>query len=140
MLTGATPDGRNAGEVLADGSASPMRGRDTHGPTAVLRSAMKIERAGFQSLLHNMKIHPSSLKTTEDLKKLSDLIRTYFDNGGKHIQFNVVDKKTLLDAQKNPEAHRNVIVRVAGYSAYFIQLDKPMQDEVILRTEHELRT
>ena len=82
-----------------------------------------------------MKFDPSALKSTEDLRKLSDLIRTYFGQGGKHIQINVVDRDTLLDAQKHPEKHRDLIVRVAGYSAYFVQLAKPLQDEVIKRSE-----
>ena len=84
-----------------------------------------------------MKFHPSSLKTTEDLRKLSFLIRTYFSRNGKHIQFNVVNKETLIKAQENPGQHKDLIVRIAGYSAYFVQLGKPMQNEIIGRTEHE---
>ena len=137
-LTGATPDSRYAGENLADGSISAAQGRDTHGPTALLRSAMQIDQIPFSSTLLNMKMHPSALKTTEDLRKLSMLIRTYFSNGGKHVQFNVVSKDTLLDAQVKPEAHRDLVVRVAGYSTYFIQLSKPIQEDIISRTEHEL--
>ena len=137
-LTGATPDGRYAGEVLADGSMSPMRGRDTCGPTAVIKSASKIDQAPYQGTLLNMKFHPSALQTTEDLKKLSALTRTYFSLGGKHIQFNIIDKETLIDAQEHPEKHRDLIVRIAGYSAYFVQLGKPIQDEVIGRMEHKL--
>jgi pyruvate formate-lyase/glycerol dehydratase family glycyl radical enzyme len=136
-LTGATPDGRYAGECLADGTVSPMRGMDTHGPTAALNSAMKINQASYQAALLNMKFHPSSLKTTEDLRKLSFLIRTYFSQNGKHIQFNVVNEETLRAAQQQPEKHKDLLVRVAGYSAYFIQLGKPMQEEIIKRTEHE---
>jgi pyruvate formate-lyase/glycerol dehydratase family glycyl radical enzyme len=136
-LTGATPDGRYAGECLADGTVSAMRGMDTHGPTAALNSAMKIDQAAYQAALLNMKFHPSSLKTTEDLRKLSFLIRTYFSRNGKHIQFNVVNKKTLRAAQKRPEKHKDLLVRIAGYSAHFIQLGKPMQEEIIKRTEHE---
>ena len=134
-LTGATPDGRSAGEILADGTMSPMRGMDTGGPTAVLKSAMKIDQVPYQATLLNMKFHPSALQTTEDLTKLSYLIKTYFDFGGKHIQFNVVDRDTLIDAQEHPENHRDLIVRVAGYSAYFVQLGKAVQDEIIGRTE-----
>jgi formate C-acetyltransferase len=136
-LTGATPDGRYAGECLADGTLSAMRGMDTHGPTAMIHSAMKIDQVPYQAALLNMKFHPSSLKTPEDLRKLSFLIRTYFSRNGKHIQFNVIDKETLLDAQKSPEIHRDLLVRVAGYSAHFVQLGKPMQDEIIGRTEHK---
>ncbi len=134
-LTGATPDGRYAGECLADGSMSPMRGRDTCGPTAVIKSASKIDQIPYQSTLLNMKFHPSALKKEEDLLKLAVLIRTYFSLGGKHIQFNVVNRETLLEAQKHPENHRDLVVRIAGYSAYFVQLGKPMQDEIIGRTE-----
>jgi pyruvate formate-lyase/glycerol dehydratase family glycyl radical enzyme len=135
-LTGATPDGRYAGECLADGTVSPMRGRDTRGPTAVILSAMKIDQVPYQASLLNMKLHPSALRTREDLVKLSILIRTYFSRNGKHIQFNVVDRNTLLSAQQAPENYRDLIVRIAGYSAYFVQLGKPMQDEIIGRTEH----
>jgi formate C-acetyltransferase len=136
-ITGATPDGRYAGECLADGTVSPMRGMDLHGPTAALNSAMKIDQKVYQAALLNMKFHPSSLKTNEDLRKLSFLIRTYFAENGKHIQFNVVNRKVLTDAQQNPERHKDLIVRIAGYSAYFTQLGKPMQNEIIGRTEHQ---
>ena len=136
-LTGATPDGRYAGECLADGTVSPMRGMDLHGPTAALNSAMKIDQTTYQAALLNMKFHPSSLKTAEDLRKLSFLIRTYFSMNGKHIQFNVVNRKVLTEAQENPERHQDLIVRIAGYSAYFTQLGRPMQNEIIGRTEHE---
>lgn len=136
-LTGATPDGRCAGEPLADGTMSPMRGMDTHGPLASLKSAAKIDQVPFQSTLLNSKFHPSALKTTEDLRKLSHLIRTYFSMGGKHIQFNVVSREKLIDAQKHPENYRDLVVRMAGYSAYFVQLSKVTQDDIIARTEHQ---
>ena len=136
-LTGATPDGRYAGETLADGTISPAQGKDTDGPTAVIRSAMTINQIPFQATLLNMKFHPSALKTTEDMKKLSFLIKTYFSAGGKHVQFNVINKEMLLDAQEHPEKHRDLIVRVAGYSAYFVQLTKTVQNEIMARTEHE---
>jgi pyruvate-formate lyase len=135
-LTGATPDGRYAGETLADGTMSAAQGRDTHGPTALIRSAMTINQAPFQATLLNMKFHSSALRSEEDIRKLSLLIRTYFSQGGKHVQFNVVDREILADAQEHPEIHRDLIVRVAGYSAYFITLGKPVQDEIIKRTEH----
>lgn len=135
-LTGATPDGRFRGETLADGSCSPAQGRDTNGPTAVLRSAMALNQRRFQATLLNMKFDPTALKTEADLHKLSMLIRTYFNQGGKHVQFNVVDKKTLLDGQEYPEKHRNLIVRVAGYSAYFVNLGRPVQDEIINRSSY----
>jgi formate C-acetyltransferase len=134
-ITGATPDGRYAGENLADGTMSACQGKDTNGPTALIRSAMAIDQVPFQATLLNMKFHPSALKTTEDIKKLSMLVKTYFSAGGKHIQFNVVDKKTLTEAQENPNEHRDLIVRVAGYSAYFVQLTKAIQNDIVARTE-----
>lgn len=136
-LTSATPDGRYAGECLADGTTSPMRGRDKRGPTSVIKSASKIDQTPYQATLMNMKFHPTAVKTTEDLRKLSSLIRTYFGLGGKHIQFNVVTKETLVAAQKQPENYRDLVVRMAGYSAYFVQLGKTVQDEIIARTEHQ---
>jgi pyruvate formate-lyase/glycerol dehydratase family glycyl radical enzyme len=137
--TGATPDGRYAGECLADGSMSAMRGRDTNGPTALIKSAGKIDQIPYGCTLLNMKFHPSSAKSTEDLKKMADLIKTYLvDFEGKHVQFNVVDKETLLAAQAHPEDNRDLVVRVAGYSAYFVQLSKAVQDEIIGRTELSL--
>ena len=135
-LTGATPDGRRAHEICADGTVSPMQGRDTHGPTAVLRSALQIDQAPYQATLMNLKFHPTALATPSDLEKLAALLRTYFSRGGKHIQFNVVTRETLQAAQQQPENYRNLVVRVAGYSAYFTQLNRSMQDEVIARTEH----
>lgn len=136
-LTGATPDGRFAGETLADGTMSAAQGRDIQGPTALMRSAMAIDQIPFQATLLNMKFDPSALKTEEDMKKMSMLIRTYFSQGGKHVQFNVVNREILLDSQRHPEKHGDLIVRVAGYSAYFISLGKPVQDEIIDRTEYK---
>lgn len=136
-VTGATPDGRFSGGVLADGTMSPMRGMDTRGPTAVIKSAMKVDQDLYQATLLNMKFHPSAMKSTDDLRKLSDLIKTYFSLGGKHVQFNVVDREMLLKAQQEPMEHRDLVVRVAGYSAYFVQLGKVIQDEVIGRTEYD---
>jgi len=137
-LTGATPDGRCAGDALADGTMSPAQGKDTRGPTALLRSAMAVDQVPFQATLLNMKFHPSALKSTKDLRKLSDLIKTYFSFGGKHVQFNVIKRETLLDAQEHPELYRDLMIRVAGYSAYFVQLTRSVQDEIIARTEHEV--
>jgi pyruvate-formate lyase len=134
-LTGATPDGRHAHEICADGTVSPMQGRDTHGPTAVMRSALRIDQDPYQATLMNMKFHPSALRSNEDLRKISALIRTYLEHGGKHVQFNVVSREILLEAQQNPGQYRDLVVRVAGYSAYFTQLSSAIQDEVIARTE-----
>jgi len=137
-ITGPTPEGRYAGENLADGTVSAAQGKDTNGPTALIRSALAIDQAPYQSNLLNIKFHPSALTTTEDLKKLSALIKTYFAFGGKHVQFNVVNRDMLLEAQQHPEKHRDLIVRIAGYSAYFTQLTKRVQDDIITRMEHEL--
>lgn len=132
---GALPSGRLEGQPLADGSVSPCQGADVNGPTAVINSAGKIDQVPLFGTLLNMKFHPSAMKTDEDLKKIYILIKTYFDYGGKHAQFNVVDSKTLKEAQKQPERYRNLMVRVAGYSAYFTELSSNVQDEIIMRTE-----
>lgn len=138
LLTGATPDGRRAGEILADGTMSPMQGVDTCGPMAVMQSAMKVDQDPFQATLLNMKFSPNTLKTDEDKAKLASLISTYLNNGGKHVQFNVVTTETMVAARENPAEHRDLLVRIAGYSAYFVQLNDAMQQEVITRTEHSL--
>jgi formate C-acetyltransferase len=132
---GAIPSGRLAGVALADGSVSPTPGADGQGPTAVLNSAGKIDQVPLFGTLLNMKFHPTSLKTQEDLEKLLALIKTYFGYGGKHVQFNVVDSKTLREAQAHPERHPHLVVRVAGYSALFNELHRSIQDEIISRTE-----
>ncbi len=134
-LTGATPDGRKKGEILADGSMSPMHGYDKKGPTGVLKSAMKIDQDPYQATLLNMKFHPSALSSEADMVKLGNLIKTYFSQGGKHMQFNIVDKGQLIEAKETPEEHQDLVVRVAGYSAYFTALGTEMQDEIIERTE-----
>jgi formate C-acetyltransferase len=134
-IVGATPDGRYAGTTLADGTASPAQGRDTRGPTAMLRSAAKIDQSLCASTLLNVKLHPSCLSSREDLKKLGSLVKAYAAMGGKWIQFNVVGNDQLLEAQKFPEKHRDLIVRVAGYSAYFVDLNKGVQDDIIRRME-----
>ena len=136
-LTGATPDGRLCGTILADGSISPCVGQDHCGPLAVFRSGMKIPQYRFQGTLLNMKFHPSALKTDEDLEKLASAIRIYFSNGGKHVQFIVTSKETLVEAKTAPEEHKDLMVRVAGYSAYFVALNGKMQDEIIARTSNE---
>ncbi len=136
-LCGATPDGRFDGETLADGSTSPVQGTDKSGPLAVLQSGMRMAK-GWSVSLMNMKFTPSALKTPEDRSKLGAMIKTYLTNGGKHIQFNVVDRATLEAAQKDHETYKNLIVRVAGYSAYFVELTDRIQKEVMDRTEHVL--
>ena len=137
LAVGALPDGRKAGTILADGSMSPMQGMDKSGPLAVLQSAMKIDQDEYQATLLNMKFHPSAVKTEEDLYKLAQVIKTYLTNGGKHMQFNIIDQETLIQAQKEPEKYEDVVVRVAGYSAYFNALTREIQDEVIERTSFE---
>ncbi|MBN2241024.1 MAG: hypothetical protein JW712_14735 [Dehalococcoidales bacterium] len=132
-IIGATPDGRLSGTTLSDGTVSPAQGQDTNGPTAMLKSAVKIDQALCSSTLLNMKLHPSSLTTRDDLKKLGSLIQTYADMGGKWLQFNVVGNEQLLEAQKSPDDYRDLIVRVAGYSAYFVDLGKGVQDDIIRR-------
>ncbi len=136
-VTGATPDGRFAGETLADGAISPVGGQDKQGLLALLNSARKIPQDGYQATLFNMKFSPSAMRTTQDLEKLATTIRIYFANGGKQLQFNVCDVETLKDAKVHPEKHADIMVRVAGYSAYFTQLTNRLQDEIIRRTTNE---
>ncbi len=133
--TGATPDGRYAGTPIADG-VSPSQGRDENGPTAAANSVSKLDHAiASNGTLYNMKFHPSALSGREGLTKFTSLIRGYFDQKGMHVQFNVVDRNTLLDAQKNPEKYKHLVVRVAGYSALFTTLSRSLQDDIISRTE-----
>lgn len=133
-VTGATPDGRNAWKVLSEG-ISPVQGADTNGPTAVIRSAAKIDHIKTGGTLLNQKFTPSLLSTEEGCNNLVHLIRAYFRMDGHHIQFNVVDADTLWEAQKHPEDYRDLIVRVAGYSDYFNDLGEDLQNEIICRTE-----
>lgn len=137
-VTGATPDGRKGGTILADASLSPDHGTDTHGPIAVFQSAMRINQDAYQGTLMNMKFHPSSMKSDEDLAKLGSMIKTYLTHGGKHIQFNMIDHEEMVDAKVHPDDHPELVVRVAGYSAYFTRLTDAIQNEVIDRMEHEL--
>jgi formate C-acetyltransferase len=133
--TGATPDGRHAGAPLSEG-VSPVQGHDRQGPTAVARSIAKLDHARTNGTLLNIKVNPDSLRTTEDLQRLASLIRAYFDQGGHHVQFNIVDRRILEDAMDHPERHLNLIVRVAGYSDYFVLLSRDIQREILSRTEH----
>ncbi len=133
-VTGATPDGRNAWKVLSEG-ISPVQGADTNGPTAVIRSAAKIDHIKTGGTLLNQKFTPSLLSTEEGCNNLVHLIRAYFRMDGHHIQFNVVDADTLREAQKHPEDYRDLIVRVVGYSDYFNDLGEDLQNEIICRTE-----
>lgn len=133
-VTGATPDGRNAGKPLSEG-ISPVQGADTKGPTAVIKSAAKIDHIKTGGTLLNQKFTPSLLATEQGATNLVHLIRAYFRMDGHHIQFNVVNADTLRDAQKHPENYKDLIVRVAGYSDYFNDLGEDLQNEIICRTE-----
>lgn len=133
--TGATPDGRRAHTPVADG-VSPTSGHDTHGPTASANSVSKLDHAiASNGTLFNMKFHPSALAGSSGLESFIALVRGYFDNKGSHMQFNVVSRETLLDAQAHPEKYKSLVVRVAGYSALFTTLSKSLQDDIIRRTE-----
>jgi formate C-acetyltransferase len=133
-VTRASVNGRLAYKPLPDG-ISPEKGADVNGPTAVIKSASKMNHRITGGTLLNQRFSPSSLKEEKGLGNLSAFIRSYFRMGGHHIQFNVFDKKILLEAQKNPDEHRNLIVRVAGYSDHFNNLERALQDEIIDRTE-----
>jgi pyruvate formate-lyase/glycerol dehydratase family glycyl radical enzyme len=134
-VTGATPDGRLSKAPLSEG-VSPVQGSDHKGPTAVIRSVAKMDHVRTGGTLLNQKFTPQVLNSEDGLDKLVQLIRTYFRLDGHHIQFNVVDAATLRQAQQHPEQYRSLIVRVAGYSDYFCDLSKTLQDEIITRTEH----
>jgi formate C-acetyltransferase len=134
--TGATPDGRRATLPISDGT-SPAQGADRKGPTAVVKSLGKIDVARSGGSLLNQRFLPQALEGEEGIDKLASLVRTYFKLGGHHIQFNVVDTDTLREAQKRPEDYRSLLVRVAGYSDYFVDLDKYHQEEIISRTTQE---
>lgn len=136
---GATPDGRNAKEQLADGGLSPMAGRDGLGPTAVLKSVSKLDNyLTVNGSLLNLKFTPATLKGRQGLNKFADFLMAFTKLKIQHVQFNVQSKETLLDAQKNPDKYSGLIVRVAGYSAFFIDLNKNIQDDIISRMDHEL--
>lgn len=133
--TGATPDGRLAYTPVADG-VSPAAGRDVHGPTAAANSVARLDHyIASNGTLYNMKFHPSALKGRAGLESFVSLVQGYFDQKGSHMQFNVVSRDTLLDAQKHPENYRSLVVRVAGYSALFTTLSRSLQDDIINRTE-----
>lgn len=136
-MLGATPNGRLAHLPESDGT-SPSQGADRNGPTAVVKSLSKMDQIRSGGTLLNQRFLPSVLATEQDLDKLGGLIRTYFTLGGHHIQFNVVDSATLRQAQAHPDEYRNLLVRVAGYSDYFTDLDREHQEEIISRTEQEM--
>ncbi len=136
QVTGALPDGRKAGEPFCDAS-SPMMGRDIHGPTATVKSvASMVDEKLHEGALYNLRFDPKGVQGENGLKIIEGVIKTYFDDGGQHIQINVVDNETLRKAQQNPENYKGLMVRVAGYMAYFTELDKSAQDTIIYRTAH----
>ncbi len=135
-MLGATPNGRLAHMPESDGT-SPSHGADRSGPTAVLKSLAKMDQVKSGGTLLNMRFMPQLLQSETDIEKFTRLIRTYFRLGGHHIQFNIVDTDTLMEARKHPENHRDLLVRVAGYSDYFVDLDEDHQKEIINRTQHE---
>ena len=134
-VCGATPNGRFAHFAISDGT-SPAHGSDSCGPTSVIKSLGKLDQTKSGGTLLNVRFVPALLKRDEDLKKLASLIRTYFKFGGHHIQFNIVDTETLLDAQKHPDEYKDLLVRVAGYSDYFNDMTEQLQNEIIARTEN----
>ena len=136
LVLGATPNGRFAGKSISDGT-SPSHGCDIYGPTNVIRSLGKLDQTKSGGTLLNLRFVPSLLKREKDVEKLGQLIRSYFELGGHHIQFNVVDTATLLAAQACPEDYRDLLVRMAGYSDYFNDMNADLQQEVIDRTENE---
>jgi pyruvate formate-lyase/glycerol dehydratase family glycyl radical enzyme len=135
-VTGATPDGRRAGEPFCDAS-SPMMGRDVNGPTATVKSVAAIDQGILQEgALFNLRFDPKGVQGEKGIQTIEGVIKTFFQNGGEHIQINVVDNETLRRAQVEPENYRGLMVRVAGYMAYFTELDKSAQDAIIYRTAH----
>jgi formate C-acetyltransferase len=137
FIVGATPDGRKAWQPVAD-VLSPFRGTDSHGPTAAIKSVSKLDNYLLSGgAIYNVKFSPALLRDDDGLKSLIDLFRVYFDLGGMEIQFNVISRETLLEAQRKPEEYKDLIVRVAGYSAYFVVQDPRVQEDIIARTEFE---
>lgn len=134
---GALPNGRKAWTTLADASASPVQGCDVKGPTAVMNSVAKMDPMYMEGPLLNMKFSPGILASREGRDKFANLVATYFDQGGFHVQFNVLNRDTLLDAKQNPDKYRSLVVRVAGYSAFWVELTPEVQDEIIYRTEQQ---
>ena len=141
LVTGALPTGKKAGVALTDGSLSAMPGTDVNGPTALAMSSAKgMDTSKFTAAHMNMKLPPDQLKTRKGRETLLNLVKTYMDMGGGHIQFNVLDTAMLRDAQKHPENYRDLVVRVAGFSAFFTRLHPGVQDEIIARTEQKFGT
>jgi formate C-acetyltransferase len=135
-LVGALPDGRRAGEPLSEGGISPYHGRNVSGPTATMSSVAKLDHVKLTNgSVLNMRFNPTALKGEVNLKKFASMIRTFCEAGGFLVQFNIVDVETLREAQREPEKHKDLLVRVATYSAYFVELSPEMQEDVIRRIE-----
>ena len=136
--TWATPDGRKTGEPIAD-AMSPCQSRDKNGPTAVFVSSCVFDQTRFMDgIALNLRMHPTVLSRDDGLVKLRDMTKAYFDNGGLEVQYNVVDTETLKAAQTDPKAYRDLVVRIAGYSAYFVELNLDCQNDIIARNENML--
>jgi formate C-acetyltransferase len=136
--TWATPDGRKAGTPIAD-AASPVQSRDTNGPTAVFLSSLCYDHSRFMDgVCLNIRIHPTALSRDDGVVKLRDMVKVYMDRGGAEAQFNVVSTEVLRKAQENPDEYRNLVVRIAGYSAYFVELTRDCQNDLISRHENRI--
>ena len=134
--TWATPDGRKTGQPLAD-ACSPAQGRDENGPTAVFSSECCFEHSRYtDGLALNIRIHPSAVSDDEGVKKLAAMTKAYFENGGMEVQYNIVSAETMRAAQKDPQAYRDLVVRIAGFSAYFVEMTPDLQNDIISRTEN----
>jgi len=135
-LVGALPDGRKAGASFADGGISPCQGKNVSGPTSTLRSVSKIDHIKLSGgCALNMRFDPEALQNESKMKKFCHLLRTFFETGGSFVQFNIVDTETLRNAQKNPEQYKDLLVRVSTYSAYFVELSRELQGDIIARME-----
>ena len=135
---GASADGRKAGKPLADASLSPTQGADTNGPTAVCNSALKADFTEARTAVLNQKFPLALFRDEAFAGRVADFTETFFREGGLHIQYNILDAATLRKAKEHPEQYKDLIVRVAGYSAYFVLLAPEVQDEIIARTEQTL--
>ncbi|MCR4443005.1 MAG: formate C-acetyltransferase/glycerol dehydratase family glycyl radical enzyme [Peptococcaceae bacterium] len=136
-VVGALPDGRKAGEPLSEGGISPYQGRNISGPTATMRSVAKLDQIKLRGSILNMRFNPDAVKGEQKLKKFASLLRTFCEMGGNLIQFNFVDTQMLKEAQKSPEQYKDLLVRVATYSAYFVELSPDLQNDIIKRTEFQ---
>ena len=137
-VVNALPNGRLAGTPLSDGAAAPSQGADLKGPTATLNSVAKMDPDFVEAPLLNMRFSPGPLRAKDGLRKFGEMVKAFFDKGAAHVQFTILDRETLLEAKKHPENYRNLVVRVAGYSSFWVDLTPDLQDEIISRTQHSL--